>query len=148
MKIRIDIDEEAAETEVVIKCREVTDEVVKLQNAVLSALAEDSKLPFIKSGKEYFLSVNQLLFFESTGGKTYAHTATDVFETKLKLYELENILPGSFVRASKSAIICTDKILSIAKNITGPSVVEFSGSHKKINVSRQYFNILRDMLNQ
>jgi DNA-binding LytR/AlgR family response regulator len=146
MKIKIDIDHGAAEIEVVIKCSEVTDEVVKLQNAVLSALADDSKLQFTKNGKEYYLTANHILFFEATGGKTYAHTAVDVYETKLKLYELESILPHNFVRVSKSAIICTDRILSIAKNITGPSVVEFSGSHKKISVSRQYFNILRDRL--
>jgi DNA-binding LytR/AlgR family response regulator len=64
----------------------------------------------------------------------------------MKLYELEQALPRSFLRVSKSAILNTAKIYSIAKNLAGPSVVGFRGSHKQISVSRRYFPLLTDML--
>lgn len=146
MKIRIDIDEKATETEVVLKCKEITDEVTKLQTAILSALTEKQTLELIKEGKEFFLSTDEILFFEAQGGHTYAHSETDTFETKLKLYELEELLPRRYLRISKSAIIDMGKIYSIAKNITGPSIVQFRGSHKQISVSRQYFNILKNRM--
>ena len=147
MKIRIDIDENIDEEEVVIKCKEITEDVTKVQAAILSALKDKMTLELMKEGKEFFLSPEEILFFESQGGRTYAHTHSDTFETKLKLYELEEMLPRRYLRVSKSAIIDVESIYSIAKNITGPSVVQFRGSHKQINVSRQYFGILKSRLN-
>lgn len=146
MKIRIDIDENVEEAEVVIKCKEITEEVTKVQSAILGSLKEKTTLELTKDGKEYFISPEEILFFESQGGRTYAHTTTETFETKLKLYTLEQMLPRRYLRVSKSAIIDVEQIYSIAKNITGPSVVQFRGSHKQINVSRQYFGILKNKL--
>ena len=146
MKIRIDIDDKAKETEVVIKCKEITEDVSKIQSAILAAITDKQTLELLKDGKEFFLSPDEILFFESQAGRTYAHSATETFETKLKLYELEELLPRRYLRVSKSAIIDIEKIYSIAKNITGPSVVQFRDSHKQISVSRQYFNILKTRL--
>ena len=146
MKIRIDIDENVNETEVVIKCKEITEGITKLQSALLDSLSDKMTLELMKDDKEFFLSPDEILFFESQGGSTYAHTAVETFETKLKLYELEELLPRKFLRVSKSAILDVEKVYSIAKNITGPSIVQFRGSHKQINVSRQYFNILKSKL--
>jgi hypothetical protein len=39
-------------------------------------------------------------------------------------------------------------IYSIARNITGPSVVSFRDSHKRVTVSRQYYSLLRDKLDE
>lgn len=99
-----------------------------------------------RDNKEYFLSINNILFFEAIDSKTYAHTNKNVYTTKHRLYELENILPGYFIRISKSAIINSNRILSINRNLTGPGLIHFSSSHKQINVSRQYYKKLRDKL--
>ena len=146
MKIRIDFDENMDEAEVVIKCKEITEDVAKIQAVILDTLREKTTLELMKEGKEIFISPEEILFFESQNGRTYAHTASDTFETKLKLYELEEMLPRKYLRVSKSAIIDVESIYSIAKNITGPSVVQFRGSHKQIHVSRQYFSILKNRL--
>lgn len=146
MKIRIDIDENLEEAEIVIKCKEITDEITRMQSAILESLKDKMTLELMKEDKEFFLSPEEILFFESQGGRTYAHTASDTFETKLKLYELEKMLPRRYLRVSKSAIIDVESIYSIAKNITGPSIVQFRGTHKQINVSRQYFSILKSRL--
>ncbi|MDR0875735.1 MAG: LytTR family transcriptional regulator, partial [Clostridiales Family XIII bacterium] len=90
----------------------------------------------------------EILFFETEGKKIYAHTRDEVFEAKLRLYELEELLPRSFLRVSKSAIVGTKAIYAIDKNPVGPSTIHFRGSHKKLSVSRQYFKILHDRLNR
>ncbi|MDR0817154.1 MAG: LytTR family transcriptional regulator [Clostridiales Family XIII bacterium] len=152
MKIRIDIDENmdepADEPIVTIRCRTVDDRVVRLQKAMTGALADDVRIRLTRDGREYYLPPEDILFFESEGGRTYAHTGGEVFESKLRLYELEGLLPQSFIRISKSAIAGTDKIYSIDKNPVGPSTIQFRNSHKKLSVSRQYFKILHDKLNR
>ncbi|MDR0854186.1 MAG: LytTR family transcriptional regulator [Clostridiales Family XIII bacterium] len=149
MNIRIDIDDKLSEVEVVIRTPSVNDDALEVQNAVLKALsglAEKAKLRLTKGEKDFYLPVTDIIFFESDGGKTFAHTAGDVFEVKMRLYELEEILPSSFIRVSKSAIIGVKEILSIEKNPVGPSMVGFRNSHKRLSVSRQYYKILQDKL--
>jgi DNA-binding LytR/AlgR family response regulator len=58
------------------------------------------------------------------------------------------MLPGSFLRVSKSCIMNTEKIRSVRKNITGASEVEFMDSVKKAFVSRSYFKVLTDKLEE
>lgn len=144
MKIRIETSKNLNETEIVIRCPDINDEVLKIQQA-LSNL-HDNKLALARGNKEYFLPINTILFFEAVDGKTYAHSNEHIFTSKHRLYELENLLPSHFARISKSSIINTNRILSITRNIAGPSLIHFRGSHKQISVSRSYYKNLRSKL--
>lgn len=102
MKLRIEIDSNLEETEIVIKAAALTDEIADLQR-----LLQESKSPrliFYKGTGEYYLDLSEILFFETEGNKIYAHTQKDAYEVRLKLYELESILPRYFSRVSKSTI--------------------------------------------
>ncbi|MDR3072469.1 MAG: LytTR family transcriptional regulator [Clostridiales Family XIII bacterium] len=147
MKIRIDIDDTVNETEVTIRCKTIDAKVAQMQKMLSDADATNAKIRLTKAGREYYLMPEDILFFEAQDGHTWAHTTHDAFESKLRLYELEALLPHSFLRVSKSAIVGTEHIYAIEKNPFGPSTVEFRDSHKKISVSRQYFRILYDKLN-
>lgn len=147
MKIRIEIDETAQEDEVIVKCRELNDNVRRIQQAV-TEISNRNEIEFFKDGAEYFLPVESVLFFETTGSLIDAHTADDVFQVKFKLYELENILPGYFVRVSKSTILNIRHIYSIEKNITSSSLVRFSKTHKQVYVSRNYYKFLKQRLSE
>ena len=148
MKIRIDIDNKADELEVIIRCQKVDDEVARLHSAMLNALVDDSRLRLAQGDMDYYIEPEEILFFETEGKHIYAHTKDEVFEAKMRLYELEELLPRSFLRISKSAIVGTGAIYAIDKNPVGPSTIHFRDSHKKLSVSRQYFKILRDKLNK
>ena len=58
------------------------------------------------------------------------------------------MLPSSFVRIAKSAIVNTAKIYSVARDLTASSRVQFSGTHKQIYVSRRYYQNLRQRLQE
>lgn len=147
MKIRIEIDETVQEDEVIVKCRELNENVRRIQQAV-SEISDRNEIEFFKDGAEYFLPVESVLFFETAGNLIDAHTADDVFQVKAKLYELENILPGYFVRVSKSTILNIRHIYSIEKNITSSSLVRFSKTHKQVYVSRNYYKFLKQRLSE
>lgn len=147
MKIRIEIDETAEEDEVIVKCRELNDNIRRIQQTV-AEISNRNEIEFFKNGTKYFLPADSILFFETAGNLIDAHTADDVFQVKFKLYELENILPGYFVRVSKSTILNIRHIYSIEKNITSSSLVRFSKTHKQVYVSRNYYKILKQRLSE
>ena len=88
------------------------------------------------------------MFFETESDVIKAHTRNNIFETKSRLYELENILPYYFCRISKSAIVNVKEIYSITKNITASSKIEFKDTHKHIFVSRGYFKPLKNKIDE
>lgn len=77
-----------------------------------------------------------------------AHTIQDMYRIKYRLYELEEMLPGYFLRISKSAILNTKKIFAIDRNLSSASLVSFQGTHKKVYVSRRYYKPLKDRLEE
>ena len=147
MKIRIEIDENAHEDEVIIRCKELNENVKKVQQAI-KQYSVKTNLVFMKENTEYFIPLSCVLFFETAEKGIEAHTADDLYTIKNKLYELEKILPANFVRASKSSILNIDHIYSIEKNITSASLVRFNGSHKQLYVSRNYYKALKQRLNE
>jgi DNA-binding LytR/AlgR family response regulator len=148
MKIRIDANSKVNEPEIVIKCNTIDDEVLKVQSAIMASIKSGTKLLLESDDKDYYLSPNQILFFEATDGKTYAHTLKRILRCKMKLYELERSLPGEFVRVSKSTIVNTKEILAITRNLTGPSIIQFRGSYKQTSASRSYFKSLQNKLTE
>ncbi|MGL5415028.1 MAG: LytTR family DNA-binding domain-containing protein [Clostridium sp.] len=149
MKIRIEIDDGILEDEVVIRCRGISDEILEIQNMILDKAKRSSGIEFYKNDKEYYISLSNVLFFETNSNKEIdAHTKDEVYKVKYKLYELEEILPSEFMRVSKSAIININKIHSILKNITSTSLVEFKNTEKKIYVSRTYYKDLKLKLSE
>ena len=127
MKIRIEIDENLIEDEVVIHCAGINDEVTKVQKAISEVVNATQKLVFYKDATEYYLELDEILFFETDESGISAHTKKDVYQTKYKLYELEDLLPGFFMRVSKSTILNTRHIYSINRNLTDVPVGDVDG---------------------
>jgi len=146
MKMKIEIDETLVEEEVIIRCKEFNNRIADLQSMIVGASGQSNKLSFEKDGKEIFIPVEKVLFFETEDKKVYVHTTDEVYQSKYKLYELEELLPYYFLRVSKSTILNTKQIYSISWNITSSSVVEFAGTHKKVYVSRTYYKVLKERL--
>jgi DNA-binding LytR/AlgR family response regulator len=148
MKIRIEVDDKIAQEEVIVRCRQLNSEVIRLQKLLEQSMTNTNQFVFFKGETEYYLPSEEILFFETDGGVIHAHTVDDVFETKYKLYELEELLPRGFLRISKSAIVNTDKIYSIHRNLTSSSLIAFQHTHKQIYVSRSYYKLLKDKLEE
>ena len=143
MKIKIEIDESLSEDEVLIRCRGLTEQVTEIQKAVSEVVNT-----FYRGNTEYYLALDEILFFETDGDGINAHTRDNIYQTKYKLYELEDLLPGCFMRISKSSIVNTNHIYSISRNLTASSVVAFAGTHKQVYVSRYYYKPLVNKLEE
>ncbi len=148
MKIRIELDDNLTEDEVIIRCSSLTKEVQDVQRTVSDMITEKRNFVFYKEDTEYYLPLETILFFETEEKGICAHTVEDVFFTKYRLYELEEILPGHFMRVSKSTILNTNRVFSINRNLAASSIVEFQGTHKQVYVSRHYYKALKTKLEE
>lgn len=146
MKVVIELDEELDEECIVIKCRRLDDNIVSIQKLLTDECNGERDILLYKGDKSYYVPLSKILFFETENKHIWAHTASDMFETEYKLYELEELLPGYFMRISKSTIVNLNHIYSITKNITSSSVIEFNECHKQVYVSRNYYKALIERL--
>ena len=132
MKVRIEIDEAMPEDEIVIRCAQPDERVLKMKRAAESAESEP-EIAFFKDAVQFYPPLTEvgvishliysILFFETGEHSLNAHTSDDVFQVKMKLFELEEILPRKFVRVSKSAIVNVKHIYSVERNITSASLI-------------------------
>ena len=146
MKVRIELDPQMDEPEMIIRSPRLTEDVARLQQLILEQ--KMTPLTFYKDRSEYFVDVSEILFFETDGEKIYGHTKEEAYEVRQKLYELEEILPIAFCRISKSTIVNTKQIYSIEKSFSGTSTVNFYQTHKQVHVSRHYYQLLKERLKE
>jgi len=146
VKLRIELTDGSEEDEVIVRCGSVDSNVQKIQEFIKSLSAP--RMTFYKNSQEFYLPVEDILFFETDGEQIFAHTQNDAFKVKHRLYELEELLPGIFVRAAKGTIVNTKQIYAIDRNLTSSSKVSFNGTHKHIYISRHYFKPLKEKMGQ
>ena len=89
MKVRIELDPQMDEPEMIIRAPRLTEDVARLQQLILEQ--KMTPLTFYKDRSEYFVDVSKILFFETDGEKIYGHTREEAYEVRQKLYELEEI---------------------------------------------------------
>lgn len=103
---------------------------------------------YYRDGKEYYFEPSQIMFFEADDDYTYAHTAKHLYRVRYRLYELEEILPEYFIRASKSGLANIRHILAFSTSVGTTGQVEFYGSLKTLHVSRKNIKPLRAKLSE
>lgn len=142
MKIIMEVDDSLPDSEIVIRCKEVSDEILFLQKQISELVSAKMKLQVSKGDTVFYLRLEEILFLETAENYLAVHTINQIYESKQRLYELEGVLPGNFMRVSKSTILNTGKVRAIHKNITGASEIEFVNTTKKTYASRNYIKEL------
>lgn len=148
MKIRIEINDDSTEDEVLIRCSRVDETIQKIHQYVLEQSLLSSKITFYKKNQEFYFPLDDVLFIETEGERIYAHTINDAYLIKYRLYELEEILPRHFMRAAKSTIVNIKQVYSITRNLTASSLINFINSYKHVYVSRYYYREIQHRLNE
>ncbi len=145
--IRIEIITDGPE-EILIRTREISEDIIKIQRYAETLSSASSEIELHLGDSDYLIPLSEILFFETSGNRTEAHTGKHIFTTELKLYELEEKLPPQFLRCSKSGIINVQKVVSVKKELTGMCEVRFRNTEKTAYVSRMYFKPFRDALKE
>ena len=121
----------------------ITDEVREIVSFVKSRQGQISAM---QDGKRFEVPVADLFYAESVDNRVFLYTAAESYETRLKLYELEDMLKEkTFLRISKSMIVNLMKITSVRPALNGRfSAILKNG--EEILISRKYVPALKRVL--
>lgn len=143
LKVSIHVDSKMKDTEISVSCSRLTPEIEKML-AMLRML--DKQLMAVKDGESYILDVSKVIYMESVDRRTFIYTEDACYESKLKLYELEQQLcECGFFRAGKSCIIQLKYIRSLRNDINRRIRLTLENG-EQIMVSRQYAEELKRRL--
>jgi len=118
----------------------------EMEKVIASLRALDFKLTGVKNGQTYILDASQILYIETVDKKTFLYAENDIYETNMRLYELEQLLQsGDFFRAGKSSIINFNRIKSLKSDIDGRFIV-YLDNNEKLIVSKQYAAFIKNKL--
>ena len=139
------IDKTKAE-EIIIKCHEVNDEVLSIVDKLKNNDKKANTITGIKGDDIYSIKLKDIYYIEATENKTFIYLKDDCYESKLKLYEIENELKDlSFFRCSKSMILHYSKIECVTPAFNGRFEAKLKNGEKVI-ISRQYVPVLKEIL--
>jgi len=143
MKITINTDVKYTETEIILNCSRMGDDIEKMLAAFRML---DLKLTGRKDGRQHIIDAADVMYIESTDKRTFLYTVNDIFESPFRLYELEiKLADGNFLRASKNCIFNINHIQSIEPDLDRRLILTMEKDIKLV-VSRQYAAAVRQKL--
>jgi len=115
-------------------------------NAAVSAPAQATSIFVLKDDIMCKVNVGNVYYFEAVDKKVYAHTKGGNYESRQKLYELEQSLSGrGFVRISKSVLLSVDKVARI-KPDADRTLLVYLTDKSTVRVSRKYVKDFKERL--
>lgn len=143
LKINIDQSNDYHEVEITIKCNRIDESLEKL---ISSIRLYSSTICGKKDDKIYFLRPEDVFYFDTVDEKVFIYTKDSVYETNLKLYEIEDRFKGtSIMRVSKSTVLNLLKIDNVSPFFNGRIEAVLQNGEKVI-ISRQYVSTFKNKL--
>lgn len=142
-KITIKQVDKTSEEEIIIRCHDIDDEVL----SVIERLKKSESVLLGSRDNEVFrIAPKDIYYVESVDNKSYICLQKGVYESKLKLYEIEELLQSTkLFRCSKSMILNVSKIRSVSPSINGRFEAKLLNGESVI-ISRQYVPNLKKLL--
>lgn len=144
MQVEIKIDSLYEKPKVIILTATVTDEVTMMADRISNT---PPQIVLGSNDKKFkILEQDDLIRVYSGNGKVFAVTEKGEYTTRLRLYEMEELLDANhFVRISNSEIINLKKVKNFDLNFTGTICVHLTNGTKTF-VSRRYVSKVKAIL--
>ncbi len=142
MKVEVNSIENIEDEKAVISVVSVTEEI---QSAIDILENNCRVIPVTHNGETVMCKTDRIYYIESVDKKTFVYTKDDCFESKLRLYELEEKLNKGFVRCAKAMIVNIRKINSVKSDINGRMTAELLNK-EQIVIARSYVKDLKGRL--
>lgn len=142
MKITIETPKPNEEDEIIVRCKKVDENLMK----VLYQLKDENRVTAYMERDIVKLFPKDIYYFECVDNKVFACCEKQVFDVRLKLYEIEQTLSDNdFIRISKSVVVNLNRIMSVAPMFNGRFEARLQNG-EKIIISRQYVPSLKKAL--
>ena len=128
------------EEEVIIYARERTKLTNDIEMLVCVSVPE---LIGYKENEVVKLNSDLISCFTVEGNKVYALTDSEKLQIKLRLYQLEEMLPDAFVKINQSCIANIRKIERFDTSVSGTLLIKFKNGYKDY-VSRRQMKAVKE----
>ncbi len=142
MKVVIEKADSKEEEQALIKAFELTGDI---KSAAELLEGDSGNLPVTLDGRVYIIKHSAIYYIESVDKKTFVYTKDSCYESKYRLYELETILLGMFLRCSKATILNLKKVRSVNSEMSGRMVATLLNG-ESIVISRGYVKEVKGRL--
>ncbi len=123
------------EEEILVQCHEINEEVLSVVEKLKS---DEAMILASRDGEVFPVPAKEIYYIESVDNKTFIYLKKSVFDTKLKLYEIEEQTRGTkLFRCSKSMIVNIAKIRSVSSSVNGRLEAKLQNGEVVV-ISRQY----------
>lgn len=130
--------------QVIIECMEITPEIKDIYSYVQTKGTELSGVTEELYTKRFRLE--DVCYFEALDEKVFAYTKKDVYEIKMRLYEVEQAYEKyHFIRCSKAVVLNLMLLESISPALNGRFFAHMKNG-EKIMISRQYAPKLKQVV--
>lgn len=137
MKFKLIIDK-TKEEEVTVTAHQPSDLTARIEELVLRGTGTD-KLPVYNEDEMKMLPFSQIECITVEDGKTIAiDTKGKRYRIRMRLYEVEKLLPGSFIRINKSTMANENRLERFAAAYSGAVDAVFKCGYREY-VSRRCF---------
>lgn len=143
MKINIDQSNAYEEVEISIKCKTIDE---NLERLISGLRLFNSTISGKRGEKVYIIKLEDVMYFDTVDEKVFIYTVDGVYETVLRLYEIEDrFAETSMLRISKSAVLNINKIEYVSPLLNG-RIEAVLQNGEKIIISRQYVPVFKRQL--
>ena len=143
MKIIVEDLKDGEEEEIIIRSNNIDDSILQM---IYGVKMNSQKIVGLHNGRMTMIEPKDIFYFESVDNKTFIYCEKQVYESKMKLYEIENQYENTdFFRSSKSTILNLSKIKNLSPAFNGRFEALLKNNEKVI-ISRQFVPVLKKKL--
>ena len=144
MKVRLDIDQQYAEEQIIIEAPSLSPRVQKVQDFVQS-LDQKETLKGKFQDQLYLIEVGTIQRVYIENRKVLAETDIRTYTLDIRLYQAVEILPTSFIQISQSEIVNIDAISHL--KLTSNGLIEIYLKNDSFTYSsRRYLKTIKEKL--
>ncbi len=127
MKFQLIIDEESEEL-ITVRVKKENDLIAKIETLVKEYVGE-SKIVGFTEDETIILELQEIECVTVIDNKVWAITENGKFLIKSRLYEVEKILPFSFIKINKSSVANINKIKKFISTYSGAVNIQFKSGY-------------------
>ena len=144
MKVRLDIDAQYTEEQIILEAPSLSKNIQKVQDFVQS-LDQKETIKGKFQDQVYLIQISKIQRIYIENGKVLAETDQQTYTLDIRLYQAVDILPASFIQISQSEIVNIDAISHL--KLTSNGLIEIYLKNDSFTYSsRRYLKTIKEKL--
>ena len=144
MKVKLDIDAQHTEEQIIIEAPTLSTRIQKVQDFVQS-LDQKETIKGKFQDQVYLIQISKIQRIYIENRKVLAETDQQTYTLDIRLYQAVDILPASFIQISQSEIINIDSISHL--KLTSNGLIEIYLKNESFTYSsRRYLKTIKEKL--